>query len=71
MPVQRPTSCAFGGERLETLFVTSASVGLDQAALAAQPNAGGLFSLERLGTGLPTRCFGALAADPFPAGGQA
>jgi sugar lactone lactonase YvrE len=42
-PVQRPTSCAFGGPELDHLFVTSARVGLDEAALAAQPQAGGLF----------------------------
>lgn len=46
MPVARPTSVAFGGENLATLFVTSASVGLDEAALAAQSLAGGLFAFE-------------------------
>jgi D-xylonolactonase len=43
VPVQRPTSCVFGGPNLDRLFITSARVGLDQAALAAQPQAGGLF----------------------------
>ena len=43
MPVQRPTSCAFGGRDLDRLYVTSASIGLDERALAMQPNAGGLF----------------------------
>ena len=46
MPVQRPTSCAFGGRDLERLYVTSASIGLDEEALQMQPNAGGLFMLE-------------------------
>jgi len=43
MPVQRPTSCAFGGRDLDRLYVTSASIGLDDDALEMQPNAGGLF----------------------------
>jgi xylono-1,5-lactonase len=43
MPVARPTSCTFGGPRLDRLYVTSASIDLDQTALAMQPSAGGLF----------------------------
>jgi sugar lactone lactonase YvrE len=43
MPVSRPTSCAFGGVDLDRLYVTSASIGLDETALSMQPNAGGLF----------------------------
>ncbi|MDB5715377.1 MAG: putative gluconolactonase [Sphingomonadales bacterium] len=46
LPIQRPTSCAFGGAALDRLFITSATVGLDEAALAAQPLAGGLFVIE-------------------------
>ena len=45
MPVARPTSCAFGGPGLDRLYITSASVGLDEAQLRMQPNAGGLFML--------------------------
>ncbi|HEV7661238.1 MAG TPA: SMP-30/gluconolactonase/LRE family protein [Allosphingosinicella sp.] len=43
VPVQRPTSCAFGGHELDRLFITSASRGLTRAELAEQPCAGGLF----------------------------
>lgn len=43
LPVQRPTSCAFGGPDLDRLFVTSASRGLTPEELSVQPNAGGLF----------------------------
>ena len=43
MPVSKPTSCAFGGPNLDRLYVTSARIGLDSAALEMQPNAGGLF----------------------------
>jgi xylono-1,5-lactonase len=45
LPVARPTSCAFGGPDLDRLYVTSASIGLDQTALEMQPNAGGLFMM--------------------------
>jgi hypothetical protein len=43
------------GERLELLFITSASVGLDEDALSRQPQAGGLFMVEPGVSGLPTR----------------
>ena len=43
MPVQRPTSCTFGGRDLDRLYITSASIGLDEEAIEMQPNAGGLF----------------------------
>jgi sugar lactone lactonase YvrE len=46
MPVQRPTSCAFGGASLNRLFITSARIGLSENDLAAQPYAGGLFMTE-------------------------
>jgi sugar lactone lactonase YvrE len=43
VPVARPTSCAFGGRGLDRLYISSASIELDAAALAVQPLAGGLF----------------------------
>ena len=46
MPVQRPTSCAFGGPNLDQLYVTSARLGIDQEALGMQPCAGGLFLVD-------------------------
>ena len=49
MPVQRPTSLCFGGEALDRLFVTSARIGLNADALAAQPLAGGLFEIANPG----------------------
>jgi sugar lactone lactonase YvrE len=45
MPVARPTSCAFGGRDLDRLYISSASIDLDQHALQMQPNAGGLFMI--------------------------
>jgi sugar lactone lactonase YvrE len=46
LPVQRPTSCAFGGPDLDRLYVTSARIDLDEEALRMQPCAGGLFLVE-------------------------
>lgn len=46
MPVSQPTSCAFGGEDLSTLYVTSAWDELSPQARAAQPLAGALFAFE-------------------------
>ena len=45
-PVEQPSSCAFGGPGLRTLFVTSARDGLSDASLERQPLAGGLFAFE-------------------------
>jgi L-arabinonolactonase len=58
MPVEQPTSCAFGGENLDTLFITSARDGLSEAALANQPLAGSLFSLDPGVRGAPQALFG-------------
>jgi sugar lactone lactonase YvrE len=49
LPVDRPTSCAFGGPDGATLFVTTARHGLDEAALARQPDAGRVFRVDGLG----------------------
>jgi sugar lactone lactonase YvrE len=58
LPVPRPTSCCFGGTRLQTLYVTSARVRLDATALAAAPLSGALFALELPGVrGLPETPF--------------
>lgn len=46
MPVQQPSSCAFGGPDLTTLYVTSAWDDLPLDARQAQPLAGGLFAID-------------------------
>ena len=46
LPVQRPTSCAFGGAGLDRLFITSARRDLQGTELARQPLAGGLFAVD-------------------------
>jgi sugar lactone lactonase YvrE len=54
LPVDRPTSCAFGDTGGGTLFVTTARDGLSEAALARQPDAGRVLRLDSLGvTGPP------------------
>lgn len=46
LPAARITSCAFGGDDLRYLFVTSAKTGLNQWELSEQPLAGCLFAVE-------------------------
>jgi sugar lactone lactonase YvrE len=46
VPVQRPTSVAFGGGDLKTLFITSARRDLQGTDLDSQPLAGGLFAAD-------------------------
>jgi sugar lactone lactonase YvrE len=54
LPVDRPTSCAFGGPDRSTLFITTAREGLDPPELARQPDAGRVFRVDGLGvTGPP------------------
>jgi sugar lactone lactonase YvrE len=57
MPVQRPTSCIFGGPELRHLYITSASTGLREDELARQPLAGHVFVVEADVTGLPEPLF--------------
>ena len=46
LPVDHPSSCAFGGPDLATLYITTARWLLDDTALARQPWAGGLLAFE-------------------------
>ncbi|HYD98969.1 MAG TPA: SMP-30/gluconolactonase/LRE family protein [Alphaproteobacteria bacterium] len=57
MPVSQPTCPAFGGDDLETLYVTTAWEGMDAAARAAEPQAGGLFAFTPGVRGLPEPLF--------------
>ena len=57
LPVQLPTSCTFGGEDLQTLYITTASVGLNQAEIEKSFSSGDLFALQTDVTGLPTNGF--------------
>ncbi len=53
LPTSHPTRAAFGGARLDMLYVTSAREGLSSAALAAEPLAGALFRADVGVHGLP------------------
>lgn len=57
MPVQRPTSLAFGGPDYQTLFVTSARMDLSAAELARGPLAGNLFAVTPGIAGRPPFAF--------------
>jgi sugar lactone lactonase YvrE len=46
VPVQRPTSCAFGGPNLDQLFITSARTGLSETEQREQILAGDLFFIQ-------------------------
>ena len=46
LPMSQVTSCAFGGEHLDELYITSAATGLDETALAQQPLAGSLVRID-------------------------
>ena len=53
LPVSSVTSCAFGGENMDILYITSARQRLDAAALEREPLAGGLFAVRPGVRGLP------------------
>jgi L-arabinonolactonase len=56
LPVAKPSMLAFGGERLDTIYVTS--IRRADADLSKQPLAGGLFAVAGAGvTGLPEPLF--------------
>lgn len=58
LPIPRPTSCCFGGEQLDTLYVTSASIRMSAKALATAPLSGSVFALRIPGVrGLPEMQF--------------
>ena len=54
LPAQRVTSCAFGGEQLDVLYITTAQRGLDDETLQRYPHSGGIFALRPGVKGMPT-----------------
>jgi sugar lactone lactonase YvrE len=53
VPVSRPTSCVFGGENYDTLYITSARTRLNAEQLTGQPLAGSVFKCRPGVRGLP------------------
>lgn len=58
VPASQSSSCAFGGEEMNELFITSARICLSETDLLDQPHAGGLFKVDAGVRGLPTYAFG-------------
>ena len=56
VPTAQPSCVAFGGAQLGTLYVTSARIGLDAAALAGDAHAGGVFVATPGGAVCRSRC---------------
>lgn len=52
LPVPNPTSCAFGGKRLDKLYITSASLGLSNEEKDRHVQSGDLFCLRAGFTGM-------------------
>ena len=57
LPTSNITNVAFGGPKLRTLFISSASVELSAQQRAAQPLAGALFAVETNAIGVAPHCF--------------
>jgi D-xylonolactonase len=66
LPVSQVTSCTFGGPDLSTLYITSARVGLDEQALAREPLAGGLFTVDVGCAGRAAAAFGGCLSRAAP-----
>lgn len=57
VPAPHITSCAFGGEHLDTLYITSAREGLTEQQLEQYPLSGGLFSIIPGVNGVPAEFY--------------
>lgn len=66
LPVEKVTSCTFGGDGLDELFITTARIGLGGAELEAQPFAGGVFRVKPGVSGLAPVPFATSAPSVGP-----
>lgn len=58
LPVSQPTSCTFGGAKLDTLFITSATQWLSPEALNDEPLSGALIAIRPGVEGIAEPAFG-------------
>jgi len=58
LPVTRPTSCMFGGDNLDVLYITTARETLTPEQIAQAPLSGSLFATKPGVRGLPEPSFG-------------
>ncbi|MFC0330400.1 SMP-30/gluconolactonase/LRE family protein [Paenibacillus sepulcri] len=58
VPAARVTSCVFGGDLLDELYITTARTGLPEEELRQRPLSGGIFRLKPGVQGLPSYSFG-------------
>ena len=54
LPVSKPTCCTFGGDKLQSLFITTASID------SKNPMAGKTFVIDGIGQGIPKNRYGDL-----------
>ncbi len=57
LPASNPTACAFGGENLDELYITTARESVSEEQLTREPHAGGLFHVKTGVTGTVTHRF--------------
>ena len=57
LPAPNVTSCAFGGENLDVLYITTAREGLSEEQLREYPLSGGLFRVSPGVRGVPTNFY--------------
>jgi sugar lactone lactonase YvrE len=58
LPVPQVSSCVFGGDKLNYLFITTARENMSEAELQKYPDSGNVFIVETKVKGLPAFKFG-------------
>lgn len=58
VPANNVTSCCFGGENWDQLYITTASIALSEEEKAAQPHAGKVFVCQVEAQGFPPKLWG-------------
>ena len=57
VPAPHVASCAFGGDKLDTLYITTARAGLSKEQLEEYPLSGSVFCCKPGAKGVPANCF--------------